>query len=537
MLFLLIGVAVFFCYLNQLFFFCPAICLNEKRTEQKRHFFCCVKVKADKYKSGIHKCLFSGFIPNKRDDVESDLEKYPKWLVIHGFLQPFLGKLFIFLMLMAYTGFSIFGAIHQEQGLSLYNLVSEESYFHKHSLWDEQFFKSEPVIVLCIKEDLNYSSPNTQNIITSVLEKAKQNQYIDRTFEINWLESYKNITNYDSSSEERFVKGLNLVLKNWSMFSNDIIFNKDFSRILSAKFYIKTEDIKSTNAQGSLLLHLRSLSSNAGISCFFYAPAFIFYEQYVQIWPSTLQTVGVALGVMIVVTIVFMPYPLMVFVVTMTLVSILLGIFGFMYYWGLTLSSITMIHLVMSVGFSVDFSVHICHAFLEVRTEKRKDALKKAFDLVGGPILNAAFSSLLGISMLGFSKSYIFQSFGKVMFLVIGFGLFHAAFVLPLILWILFPCYSTEKSKNEHDSVSSQHYSQPDRTLEHHKLIENIISRRLGLHHKSCYPNEKLQIEKNINLPINYTLGDHKVYCYKKCRVFYAQNNRACCWDFWDDCT
>lgn len=131
------------------------------------------------------------------------------------------------------------------------------------------FFKSEPIIALCIKGDLNYSSPVTQNIITSVLEKAKQNQYIDPTFEINWLESYKNTTNYNSSSEEKFVKGLNLLFKKWPMFSNDIIFNKDFSRIVSAKFYLKTENIKSTNAQGSLMLHLRSLSSNAGISCFF----------------------------------------------------------------------------------------------------------------------------------------------------------------------------------------------------------------------------------------------------------------------------
>lgn len=281
------------------------------------------------------------------------------------------------------------------------------------------------------------------------------------------------------------------------------------------------------------MLHLRSLSSNAGLSCFFYAPAFIFYEQYVQIWPSTLQTVGVALGVMFVVTIVFMPYPFMVFVVTTTLVSILLGIFGFMYYWGLTLSLITMIHLVMSIGFSVDFSVHICHAFLAVKTEKRDDALKKSFDLVGGPILNAAISSLLGISMLGFSKSYIFQSFGKVMFLVIVFGLFHAAFVLPLILWALFPCYSTEQSKPEHNSVSSQQYLQPDRTLEHYKSIESISS-RLGLRHVSCYHNEKLSSEKNVNVPITYTVGDLEVYCYKECRVFFAQNNRACSWDFCD---
>ena len=77
-----------------------------------------------------------------------------------------------------------------------------------------------------------------------------------------------------------------------------------------------------------------------------------------------------------------------------------------MYYWDLTLSSITMIHLVMSMRFSVDFSVHICHAFLSYR---RTNMLKKAFDMSGGPIFNAALSSFIGILMLFFQslwKSY-----------------------------------------------------------------------------------------------------------------------------------
>lgn len=73
-----------------------------------------------------------------------------------------------------------------------------------------------------------------------------------------------------------------------------------------------------------------------------------------------------------------MPFPLMIAVVLLTMVGIPIGMFGFMYYWDLTLSSITMIQLVMSVGFSVDFSVHICHAFLVVRMKKKQKALVKA---------------------------------------------------------------------------------------------------------------------------------------------------------------
>ena len=97
------------------------------------------------------------------------------------------------------------------------------------------------------------------------------------------------------------------------------------------------------------MVRLRDLRKSAKLSCLFYMPAFIFNDQYVQIWPSTQQTIGAAVLVMIILIRIFMPFPLMIAVMLLTMVGILIGMFGFMYYWDLTLSSITMIQLVMSV--------------------------------------------------------------------------------------------------------------------------------------------------------------------------------------------
>lgn len=58
---------------------------------------------------------------------------------------------------------------------------------------------------------------------------------------------------------------------------------------------------------------------------------------------------------MLVATSILVPHPLIVLIVMIQVVMIVVGIFGFMAHWGLTLSSINMIHLIMSVGFSVDF--------------------------------------------------------------------------------------------------------------------------------------------------------------------------------------
>ena len=117
------------------------------------------------------------------------------------------------------------------------------------------------------------------------------------------------------------------------------------------------------------------------IFCIFYTPAFIFYEQFVQILPSSVQTVGIAVAVMLSVTFGFMPKHLVLFIVTLTLVSITTGIFGFMFYWDLTFSLMTVIRHVTIVGFSMDFSVHICHAIL--MSICYRDIVMKALDKAG----------------------------------------------------------------------------------------------------------------------------------------------------------
>ncbi|XP_061184546.1 patched domain-containing protein 3-like [Saccostrea echinata] len=441
------GVAVLFCYLNQLFFFSPAICLNEIRTKQKRHYcLCCLKLNSEETDGDEQKknCS-SGSIPEKREDVESFLEKYPKQIAIK-LLSYSAGKIAICISFAIYLSLSIYGTVNFEQGLSTFNLVAEDSYFHKYSKWEEEYFRADPPITLCIKQEENYSLKSTQNIIMNILAKAKKCSGIDGNFEINWLKQYQLSPFYSNKSESQFVNGLRTFLSYAKIFSNDIVFDASGTKILSSKFYLKAKDLKTTDSRGSLMLQLRAISKNGRISCFFYAPAFIFYEQYVQIMPSTLKTVGIAIVAMLVVTSLLMPKPIIVIIVALNLISILLGVVGFMYYWNLTLSSITMIHLVMSVGFSVDFSVHVSHAFLSVRLEE--DVIKKALDKSGGPVINAALSSLLGISMLAFSNSYVFVSFGKVMFLVVIIGLLHAVFFLPLVLYII----TISGSKTQHSS-------------------------------------------------------------------------------------
>lgn len=439
--------------MNQLFLLCPAIAINENRTEQKRHFCCCaLRVKSKESYRKRSKCFiqcFAGHQPKSRDDVESPMEKYPKRLM-YLILQAKIGKLAVALMFLIYIVSSIYGTLNLKRGLDTYNLVSKDSYYYKYGIWDKTYFTSEPLVSVFIKDNHRYHSPYFQSNLRSLILTVMKDKKIDDNFEINWLEAYKISPFYTNASENNFTVGLvNFLLSpQGQMYSNDIVINKTNLEILSSKIHLKTFDLKTSEEKGDFMIRIRHIEKQAPFHCIIFSPIFILCEQYIKIMPTTLQTVGITLVVILFIKFLFMPMLLVVFVVAMTLLSIIVGIFGFMYYWDLSLNSMTMIHLVMSVGFSVDFSVHICHAFLSLRCDDRDEVLRKTLDVTGGPIFNAALSSMLGVIILILSNNYVFLCFGILMFMVLGFGLFHACLFLPLFLYFLMPCFLKQDKNN-----------------------------------------------------------------------------------------
>nr|KAG5688558.1 hypothetical protein BaRGS_002773 [Batillaria attramentaria] len=211
------------------------------------------------------------------------------------------------------------------------------------------------------------------------------------------------------------------------------------TKIEASRCFVWSEPSSDQYVQADLMLRMRDLADASSLPVFAYHAAFVAYEQFLAVLPATLQMVGCAVAVMFVVTFIFLPHLLMVMLVTLTIVMILVGIFGFMYYWDISLSSITMIHLVMSVGFSVDFSAHVCAAYLISDSHTREERAHDAITHAAGPILNGAVSTLLGVVLLVFSDSYIFTSFFRIMVLVIVFGMLHAVLFLPVVLSLIGP--------------------------------------------------------------------------------------------------
>jgi len=113
------------------------------------------------------------------------------------------------------------------------------------------------------------------------------------------------------------------------------------------------------------MMHLRALAakySRYEIST--YNPLWPFVDQYEQVLPNTIQEIYSGISFMVLIAIFFIPSLVCSVWVALAILSIDVGVLGYMAFWGINLDVISMITIVMSIGFSVDFTAHIAHAFV-----------------------------------------------------------------------------------------------------------------------------------------------------------------------------
>ena len=471
--------------------------INEKRVNDNRHFLTCRKTKSkeelsEEGKSRKHVFCCGGRPPTSREESESFLDKFPRWLFPKIVLRTPL-KILILVIFAGYLAAAIYGCVRLKQGLEYRQLVAEDSYYYKYATWTQDYFKRVTPVSFVIDSSYTYSDPTVQSKIGELLISARDDEYFNSDFELSWLASFRSSLYYDGSSEANFISALKTFLSdpNYLIFEKDVLIDDVNNKIFASRVHVKSEDMTDSQAEGRLMLRTREIASAAPIDVFPYSFLFIYYEQYVAVLPQSIQSVGIALVAIFIVTCLFMPHPLLIFYVTVAVFMIMIGVFGFLFYVDVALSAITMVHLIMSIGFSVDFAAHICHGFMTANGETRHERVRQAIDTTGAPIFHGFVSSCLGILVLAFAKSYIFRTFAKVMALVLVFGITHALLLLTVILSWLGPAKlnivnDSKKSKTDRpksaDKITSieSEYTNSMTANGHIPPMKNVISDRVG---------------------------------------------------------
>lgn len=174
--------------------------------------------------------------------------------------------------------------------------------------------------------------------------------------------------------------------------------------------------------------------------------------QFELVKPTSMQSMIVGATIMMIISYIFIPNFVCSLWVAFCIISIEVGVAGYMALWNVNLDCISMINLIMCIGYSVDFTAHICYAYMSSKQELVEDRVKECLYSLGLPIFQGSVSTILGVAALIFAQSYIFLVFFKMIFLVIFFGALHGMFLLPVLLsW--FGPGSCRKKKPEMSEV------------------------------------------------------------------------------------
>ena len=112
----------------------------------------------------------------------------------------------------------------------------------------------------------------------------------------------------------------------------------------------------------------------------------------------------------------------------------------------------------MAVGLSVDYALHVQHAFLATAGHSRSQRVRNMMLRISAAVILAVASTFTGVVILAGSKSDIMRTFFKLLLGTVVLGGFVGLFALPALLSLIgpAPCLLSEE-----EQAASGHVSEP----------------------------------------------------------------------------
>jgi len=185
-----------------------------------------------------------------------------------------------------------------------------------------------------------------------------------------------------------------------------------------------------------------------GDSVFPFARDFMYWEEVGIIDSELAKNLVCCGGIIFAIICLLLPKPRIALLVSGVICASILEVVGFMHYWDVQINGVSTIYILICVGLAVDYSAHIAHVF-NISTGSAEERALAALTRIGPSVFQAIFSTLLAVLVIGFSKSFIFQVFFKVLFLVTTIAGAHGIILLPVLLSVIGGDNLEDMSKKE----------------------------------------------------------------------------------------
>eukprot|EP01084_Bolivina_argentea_P008425 15778_1 len=445
-------------YILQFLIFVPLMVYDEKRV-LKQNNFCCP-------------CCIHHENVNNNDDKKCT-NKFKMEYFTNKCIIPILSKtLFRWIIIILFfiiLGGSIFAYFNLSTESDDTKIVPDDSYVLDYiEILKDNFGTSRvhDLNIIILNQDISRKEERDDiyGMINALEQESDAIGHVQQwlTPFTDWMKMNKNVTNVNDLSRTIFYSYL-------QQFANDTTYTAWDSEIIYNDFHTPTE-IKATRF---LLTAFRSESDSknydeylrwnevceeyVGDNAYVYELEHGFSYLAANIKQLTVENMlFAALGVFGVLLL-LLDCRMALFILIIVLM-IDIDLFGWMYMLDIALDVVSYTELVIGIGLTVDYVIHITHSITEHMSGLEEtnnviyvEKLKLAMSDMGTSVLKGAFTTFLGVVALAFSKSEAFRIFFNMFLGIIIIAVAHGVLLVPALLGEFKFIYKGMKHENDDD--------------------------------------------------------------------------------------
>lgn len=363
-------------------------------------FVAAAKFDADRIKAGkidVLLCQYSGSLSRATEYLKFDrLPHFSSTTLMRrwaSFIVKTPTKQIIIMVAVSLFALGMYGTFNIDQRFDQHVVAKDDSYFKDFIRTSEEYYKqSVEVSIVVIGEHVEYNSSKTQQELMKLQKIAFSNEFYIVNASLFWLPVFKHWAhmNRQKDTGPDFYKAIKQFVssKMGQMFKQDIVFNKEDTKIVASRMLVYTISTTDSLKLRDAMLTLREdIDTKSRLPSFPIAKQFISFEQYALTAKETIRNLLVAAIAILAVSSVYLVHPIVILFVFLSFASLVIELFGLMYIWDVSLNGISMLGLVMAIGYSVDYSAHVAHAFVVSDAHGNDGRIIRSLSTVGISVL------------------------------------------------------------------------------------------------------------------------------------------------------
>ncbi|KAJ1346584.1 hypothetical protein KIN20_001410 [Parelaphostrongylus tenuis] len=340
-----------------------------------------------------------------------------------------------------------------EQGLDYDKLLLQTDPLVETLAKEIELFSTGDQIEIAIKNAPDMKIAKNRERIENIAQKFEQIPYSNGPKSTSlWLREYVKYANltglFLNDDRDSWVIGVyewSQLFAFYKLWSQDFVWSKTYDyeqlSLESFRFRIGLHDLCTPSDLVMVTTEVRELAAqHPDLEIFTYQYSRPIADQLNVVVQSTIQNDLLAVVCMMLISLFFIPNPLCAVWITIAIFTIDVGVVGFLSLWGVKLDPIFMVTVILSIGFSIEFSAHVTHGFVSNEGNlSPQERFIEAMERLAWPVVHGSVSTILGVTVLAFINSYMVLVFFKTVFLVLVIGVIHALVLLPIVLAITTP--------------------------------------------------------------------------------------------------